>query len=530
MNPTTFRNKGLALFLVVFLFGFLAAPPSEAAIPKLLTYQGILKDSAGNFLTGTYSMAFRIYTASTGGTAAWTETQSSVSASSGKFSVQLGSVTALNLSFNVDYWLSIQVGTDPEMSPRVRITSTGYAYRADTAENVVNGFTQAQHDQLSHMNIEGVKANSTNIAKTNFKLDAHTVAGANNMGDMIVDVFNDATGIDAAGSSTYQWRGSPNYDVIVFNGTLVAHPNDYTTGLKGYWKLDESTGTRNDQTANVNHLTMVGTVNSGTAARGDATNYTASADLPSTGTNGLERTDASSVGLEPVGPGGSFSTGFWTYVRNFVNGSRPMVSKGRNSTSQGYIVRFDSSGNLIVHLNGNQYTTSSAFSLNTWYQVGVVFDEPNDKLRVYRNGSLLQEWTGVTVQLSDNTEPFQVGKHVDYNAGDSLIDDVGFWNNVQPLSTFNELYNGRPNQSGTATVKSVAFPEAQAPKEVIVIADETPGTGSITYQVSRDNGTNWTACAKDTVCNIDSQPSGTQIRWKASITGNAELEGVALAL
>lgn len=63
-------------------------------------------------------MAFRIYGAASGGSSLWSETHSSVSASSGRFSVILGSVTALNLAFTQDYWLSVQVGTDPEMSPR----------------------------------------------------------------------------------------------------------------------------------------------------------------------------------------------------------------------------------------------------------------------------------------------------------------------------------------------------------------------------------------------------------------------------
>ncbi len=135
--------KGIGIFLAFLILSSVVF----ASVPQLITYHGILKDASGNYLTGTYSMIFRIYSVSTGGTAAWTETQSSVSTSSGKFSVQLGSVTAINLSFNTDYWLSIQVGTDSEMTPRVKLTSVVYAYMA---EQVVNGFTQAQHEALCH--------------------------------------------------------------------------------------------------------------------------------------------------------------------------------------------------------------------------------------------------------------------------------------------------------------------------------------------------------------------------------------------
>ncbi|MEO0228291.1 MAG: hypothetical protein ABIL70_09615 [candidate division WOR-3 bacterium] len=51
----------------------------------------------------------------------WTETQN---------------VTAINLAFNVPYYLGIRVGTDEEMTPRIPLTSVGYAYRAQTVESI----------------------------------------------------------------------------------------------------------------------------------------------------------------------------------------------------------------------------------------------------------------------------------------------------------------------------------------------------------------------------------------------------------
>ena len=184
--------KGILIPSLVLAFCFSSLNPAQASVPKLMTYQGVLKDSSGNFLTGTYSITFKLYNVFTGGTALWVETQPSVSVSSGKFSVQLGSMTALNLDFNSDYWLAVKVGTDAEMSPRLRLTSMGYGIRSDY-EN--NGFTQGQHDALTHKAIEGVRDNTVEIGKTNFKLDAYSLAAANSMGDMIVDSFNDAGGI-----------------------------------------------------------------------------------------------------------------------------------------------------------------------------------------------------------------------------------------------------------------------------------------------------------------------------------------------
>lgn len=105
-------------------------------MPHLLRYQGTLTDANNVPLEGTYNLSFRIYDASTAGNLLWSETQTSVSVSNGVFSVLLGNVTPLNLAFDKDYWLSTEVGTSGEMSPRQRITSVGYAIRAEVSETI----------------------------------------------------------------------------------------------------------------------------------------------------------------------------------------------------------------------------------------------------------------------------------------------------------------------------------------------------------------------------------------------------------
>ncbi len=90
-------------------------------------------------------------------------------------------------------------------------------------------------------------------------------------------------------------------------------------------------------------------------------------------------------------------------------------------------------------------------------------------------------------------------------------------------------YSG-PTSSGTGTVISNAYAEPVAPTEAIVIADEVLNGGTITYYVSRDNGTTWTSCAKETLCSISGQPSGTQLKWKAVLTDAAELNAISVAV
>ena len=75
-----------------------------------------------------------IYAQESGGTALWTESHPDVVLLSGVYNVLLGSITPLSLLFDRPYYLGIQVGTDPEMTPRLPLSSVGYAYRAGTAE------------------------------------------------------------------------------------------------------------------------------------------------------------------------------------------------------------------------------------------------------------------------------------------------------------------------------------------------------------------------------------------------------------
>ena len=109
---------------------------SQAQVPSLIRYQGTLVDTNNVPLEGTYNLTFRVYKAAAGGAALWTETQSGLSITRGVFNVLLGQATPMNLPFDADYWLSTQVGIDPEMSPRQRLTSVPYAQRANVAEQL----------------------------------------------------------------------------------------------------------------------------------------------------------------------------------------------------------------------------------------------------------------------------------------------------------------------------------------------------------------------------------------------------------
>ncbi|MDO8581984.1 MAG: hypothetical protein Q7S16_03850 [bacterium] len=119
---------------VIFQLHFISPTFAAAGINKQIQYEGKLTDAGGTAVAdGAYSIVFSLYTVSSGGSAAWTETQS-VTVSNGYFAVMLGSSTSLSsITFSDDtYYLGVKVGSDAEMTPRKRIGAAAYAFNADS--------------------------------------------------------------------------------------------------------------------------------------------------------------------------------------------------------------------------------------------------------------------------------------------------------------------------------------------------------------------------------------------------------------
>lgn len=112
---------------------FLGATMAGSTVPYYLTYQGTLRDSAGNLVTGTKSMTFKIYDASTAGTEKASFGPTSITASNGQYTAQLGPISSPTTVFDGnDRWLEIAVESET-LSPRLKINSVAYAIKADSA-------------------------------------------------------------------------------------------------------------------------------------------------------------------------------------------------------------------------------------------------------------------------------------------------------------------------------------------------------------------------------------------------------------
>ena len=132
-------GKTLSSIMVAGLVLLLGISIGYAAIPYTINYQGYLTHANdGAPFDGPISMTFSLYAGLNDPYAnyLWRETQT-VNVSNGAYSVILGSVNTLGiLSFDIPYYLSVKVGNDAEMLPRVELTSVGYAFTADNADTV----------------------------------------------------------------------------------------------------------------------------------------------------------------------------------------------------------------------------------------------------------------------------------------------------------------------------------------------------------------------------------------------------------
>lgn len=118
-------NIQICAFLI-FAFGFIAGAQSAFA-QATLSIQGVLQKFNGSAVDdGQYDITFRLYTTDAGGTALWSETQTTT-VTGGVYSVLLGAVNPLTVPFDQPYYVGLTIPGGPEHTPRTRLTAAPYA-------------------------------------------------------------------------------------------------------------------------------------------------------------------------------------------------------------------------------------------------------------------------------------------------------------------------------------------------------------------------------------------------------------------
>lgn len=229
------KNTYLILFILCVSAAFFvaAAMRVQAAdgIHKQINFQGKLQNNNGtNVADDDYSVTFTLYTAGTGGSVLWDETQT-VSTTDGIFRVSLGSVdTSLgSVNFNSDsIYLGIQVEADPEMTPRVRFTAVPYAFNAEK----VNGLTVTNTSDLPFASTTTLKigdgktvsiANGLTFSGTDSTAFVFPSTGGNVVTEAFTQTLTNktigSTGLTFSGATTDITTGTDEHLAIMPNGT-----------------------------------------------------------------------------------------------------------------------------------------------------------------------------------------------------------------------------------------------------------------------------------------------------------------------
>jgi hypothetical protein len=101
-----------------------------SGVSNTVSYQGVLRNTDGSLVEGTYAMTFRLYDAASGGAKLHEETIPGVVVREGLFTVLLGDQAGQAIpavAFKAPLYVSVQVGSGAEMAPRQRIAPVPYA-------------------------------------------------------------------------------------------------------------------------------------------------------------------------------------------------------------------------------------------------------------------------------------------------------------------------------------------------------------------------------------------------------------------
>jgi hypothetical protein len=232
-------KKGLSLFCGKLVLLFLIPLSGYAGVPMFMSYQGQLTGSDGEPVNNpALEIEFKIYTVEKDGTVLWSEVHPDVAVSNGLFSVVLGSVqpvvNPLDLDFDKQYFLGIQVAGDSEMAPRHRLTSAPYAFSSDNADFAANADTLDGKDSNGFANAvhahSGAAITSGTVAEE--RIDS-AIARVSEIGPMVLAADGsgstlDADFLDGMDSSEFANSIHVHSGAAITSGTVAAARIDST--------------------------------------------------------------------------------------------------------------------------------------------------------------------------------------------------------------------------------------------------------------------------------------------------------------
>jgi fibronectin-binding autotransporter adhesin len=203
----------------------------HAATASTLNFQARLQNASGSLVAdGSYSVQFKLYDAVSAGTNEWTETET-VTVKNGYLSANLGSVTpfASTIDWSQEKWLTMNVNSDGEMNPRIKLTGVPFAFRAGLADKLsITGGTLLGDDILQKA---PGSVQTVNSADNGLRFNQTGAGGLIQLQGNGLDVFtvSKAGDISAAGNLAIL-GGSGTFGTATQNGNIILSDGSSNTG------------------------------------------------------------------------------------------------------------------------------------------------------------------------------------------------------------------------------------------------------------------------------------------------------------
>jgi hypothetical protein len=455
------------------LAGLVLSGLAAAEAPRWLNHEGLLLDPNDNPVSGNVWMVFAIY--DEGGPAPgnaarpslWSQAQA-VTVFAGRYTVLLGDPLVAPFTEGLfaadrELWLGVKVG-DTELTPRLRIGATVFAFLADEAHKLgglgPEGYALAHehpyaaeahdhagvyappHDHpyaLAAHDHEGVYAPTAHAHESAYAGLAHDHAGT------YAPAAGSTAYAPAAGSTAYApATGSTSYAPATGSTSYAesahAHDSAYaglTHDHDGVYAPGSHTHpeymTRADVLALINSPpTLVAAYdyennvldqsfyqNNGTVS---GATYVAGHAGQCLSFNGSQWMTAPNHASLNVGSG-PFTLAAWIKNNNSSTGSWKRIITKRGNAGVWYSLAINS-GHLTLELGGQiTHQGSATVTGNAWHHVAAVRD--TSQVRLYVDGALDTQGSSNAANL-DNTQPLEVGNWNCVSATCECYDDCNF--------------------------------------------------------------------------------------------------------
>jgi len=215
-----------------------------------------------------------------------------------------------------------------------------------------------------------------------------------------------------------------------------------TDYIQGLWHLDETSGTRYDETTNDNDLSDINTVGYASGKIGNA------ADFELSNSEYLSITDGDQTGL---GITGEITICAWIKPES-ININQEIVSKitSDNYNQRCYDLLVAFTNEIYFRLSADGINETIAISTDTlsagsFYHICATLNQTTDKMQIYINGSANGNAVSYTSDIFDGSKRFMIGTY-DRQEGltyffDGLIDEVIVWNKALTAEEVSQVYN-----------------------------------------------------------------------------------------